>query len=259
VVTLRGYFLGPPHPPPGGPVGAALDALAARPGARDVSGVYRRRVPLGVPLRVRVEEEARSVSCRVEDAAGAVLVDATVAPSRPRAPLARAEGGQGHPLPVSRGCFACGTDNALGLRARLAFDDAAVWCRWQPRDDFRRPDSTLAPIALTTLLDEAAFWLGALATGESGMTTELHLALGAPLAAGAAVVVTGARHGVRARGGDPRYWSTEVVARDEAGAVLASGAITFVAVRGAARRLAAALLAVNPPAIVRRVFPAHVP
>jgi len=39
---------------------------------------------------------------------------------------------------------------------------------WQPRAPFRRADGSLAPAALTTLLDEAAFWLGALATGESG-------------------------------------------------------------------------------------------
>ena len=34
-------------------------------------------------------------------------------------------------------------------------------------------------------------------------------------------------------------------------------AITFVAVRGAARRLAAGMLAVNPPELLRRVFPGY--
>ena len=41
------------------------------------------------------------------------------------------------------------------------------------------------------------------------------------------------------------------------GRLVASAAITFVAVRGAARRLAAGMLAVNPPELLRRVFPGY--
>jgi len=93
------------------------------------------------------------------------------------------------PLPVSRTCFACGTDNDLGLRARLGFDDDTVGATWEPRPPFRRADGTLAPAALTTLLDEAAFWLGALATGESGMTTELRVSLHRPAPFGAVITV----------------------------------------------------------------------
>src|SRR5436305_154700 len=78
----------------------------------------------------------------------------------------------GYPRPLWRGSFACGTETAVGLRARLAFDADTVRGTWQPRAPRRRDDGSLAPAALTTLLDEAAFWLGALATGESGMTTE---------------------------------------------------------------------------------------
>jgi hypothetical protein len=64
---------------------------------------------------------------------------------------------------------------------------------------------------------------------------------------------------VRQRLDDPRYWDTEVSARDETGRTLARGRITFVAVRGAARRLVAGMLAMNPPDIVRTAFPAYVP
>jgi uncharacterized protein YbjT (DUF2867 family) len=49
----------------------------------------------------------------------------------------------------------------------------------------------------------------------------------------------------------------EVVAADETCAVVAAGRITFVAVRGAARRLVTGMLAMNPPEVVRRVFPAY--
>lgn len=164
--------------------------------------------------------------------------------------------GRAHLLPVSRTCFACGTDNELGLRARLEFDADAVRAAWQPRAPFRRPDGTLAPAALTTLLDEAAFWLGALATGESGMTTELRVALHGPAPFDAPVTVSGARRSVRPRSDDARYQDTEIVAR-AGDAVVATARITFVVVRGAARRLVNGMLAINDPACVRRVFPAY--
>ena len=117
-----------------------------------------------------------------------------------------------HPLPISRACFACGTDNEIGLRARLGFDADAVRATWQPRAPFQRSDGSLAPAALTTLLDEAAFWLGVLATGESGMTTELRVSLHGPASFEAPVTVMGARAAVRTRHDDPRYQQTEIVA-----------------------------------------------
>src|SRR5713101_8082687 len=127
---------------------------------------------------------------------------------------------------------------------------------WEPRASFRRDDGSLAPAALTTLLDEAAFWLGALATGESGMTTELRVSLHRPAQFAAPVTVTGARGAVHQRGDDARYWETDVVARAD-GEVVATARITYVAVRGAARRLVTGMLAMNDPACVRRVFPAY--
>ncbi len=161
-------------------------------------------------------------------------------------------------LPVSRTCFACGVENRLGLRVQLMADDHTVGGTWTPRAEFAADGGTLAPVALTTLLDEAAFWLGALATGESGMTTELAVTLHRHVRADAPVTIVGARGAVRQRADDARYWETRVEARDAGGALIASAAITFVAVRGAARRLATGLLAMNPPDLLRRVFPAYV-
>ena len=63
---------------------------------------------------------------------------------------------------------------------------------------------------------------------------------------------------MRARPDDPRYWDTEVGAWDDAGRIVASARITFVAVRGAARKLCTGLLAMNPPEILHRIFPAYV-
>jgi acyl-coenzyme A thioesterase PaaI-like protein len=109
---------------------------------------------------------------------------------------------------------------------------------------------------LTTLLDEAAFWLGALATGESGMTTELRVSLHRPAPFGAVITVSGSRAAVRPRGDDPRYQETSIVAYAD-GRIVATARIVFVAVRGAARRLVTGMLAMNDPACVQRVFPAY--
>lgn len=258
ILTLDPALQGLPDAAHGGSVLAVFDSLAGEPGPREVAGVYHRRVPLGVPLTLVRERRDSTLACRVLDGAGATLVDGHVAPvaAHARTSMREVAAGPGHALPISRACFACGTENELGLRVQLAFDDDRVWGTWQPRDPLRRDDGSLAPAALTALLDEAAFWLGALATGESGMTTDLRVSLRETVPFGVPVTVTGARAGARPRAGDPRYWDTEIVARAN-GLAVATARITFVAVRGAARRLVTGMLAMNEPACVHRVFPAY--
>ncbi len=258
-LTLDPRFQGLPDTAHGGTVLAAFDALAEVPGPRRLRGTYRKRVPLEVPLRLEVSRAGDGVDCRLSDQSATLLADGRV---EPVAHDDRSAGGAGHrpalsPLPVSTTCFACGVDNAIGLQVRLGFDETAVGGTWAPREPFRTEDGWLASAALTALLDETAFWLGALASGESGMTTELAVDLRGPLPFGPPLVVHGRREAVRPRGEDARYWDTEVVATDAAGAPVASARITFVAVRGAARRLVNGLLAMNPPEVVGRVFPAY--
>lgn len=263
-LVLDPAFQGLPGMVHGGTVLALFDALAGGGGAQHVAGHYMRRVPLATPLTARVSRDAGRVACSLRDAAGTLLVDGHVTPAAPAAssPGSLARDGDEparHPLPVSATCFVCGLRNDLGLQARLAFDETVVRGAWSPRAPFARPDGSLAPAALTSLLDEAAFWLGALATGESGMTTELAVTLHRAPAFGAPVTVVGARERVAPRAEDPRYCDTDLVALDNAGRVVATAQITFVAVRGAARRLVTGMLAMNPPEILRRVFPAYVP
>src|SRR5688572_2408794 len=174
--TLDPAFQGLPDAAHGGTLLALFDALAGRAAPRRSAGHYRRRVPLGVPLKLDVTRAADAVTCRVRDAADVVLVDGRVDTSDAAGDDA-ATATAGAPLPVSRTCFACGVDNSVGLRARLGFDERTVAGTWAPTPAFAGNDGGLAPVALTTLLDEAAFWLGALATGESGMTTELRVTL----------------------------------------------------------------------------------
>lgn len=260
ILTLDPAFQGLPDTAHGGSVLAALDGIAARTEPRAVTGTYHRRVPLGEPLRLLTAGAGAALTCRLLDGSSTLLLDgrvtpATDAPAEDR-PSHPPDPARAHPLPVSRTCFACGIDNALGLRAQLAFDDTTLGGTWCPREILRRDDGSLAPVALTALLDEAAFWLGALASGESGMTTELRVTLRRPVAFGGPITVAGERGGVRQRTDDERYWDTAVVVADADG-VAAAAAITFVAVRGAARRLVTGMLAMNPPETVRRVFPAY--
>lgn len=314
ILTLDPAFQGLPDTAHGGSVLAAFDALADVKGPRELVGHYRKRVPLGVPLRLVLAHEGTALTCRLCDDTGTALVDGRVrttggdasaadgggglsaggpgarhvrpvasglrgrpgveqpspvvggvveraSPPGPRADQTASSAavrvGDGEPLPVSRTCFACGVDNPLGLRVRLAFNAERVWGTWEPRETLRGDDGAFAPIAVTTLLDEAAFWLGALATGESGMTTELAVTLRGALPREGALTVSGTRASVRPRPHDSRYWDTEVAARDAAGSLVATATITFVTIRGAARRLVTGILAMNPPEIVRRVFPAY--
>jgi acyl-coenzyme A thioesterase PaaI-like protein len=265
-LTLDPRLSGLPDTAHGGTVLAAFHALAKVDGAQRVLGTYRKRVPLDTALRVTLASDGVDTVCRLVDQTGAVLVDGGVEP----AGVALVGDGvtsmgdaapadvDGEPLPVSSTCVACGVDNALGLKAQLRFDDERVWTRWIPGETAAREDGSLAPIALTTLLDEAAFWLGALASGESGMTTELAVTIHREIAFGEPVVVIGARNRTRARE-DGRYWETEVTAADTSGEIVASGRIVFVAIRGAARRLVAGFLSRSSPEILRRIFPAYAP
>jgi hypothetical protein len=261
VLTLDGALQGLPDTAHGGSVLALFDLVAAPGGPRRLDGHYLKRVPLGVPLRLRTRRGPDGCHLELSERE-AVLVRGRVAAAAPPdgtnavVPLPADDA---MALPISRTCFACGVDNALGLRARLRADADAVGGTWTPRPGFADAGGRLAPVALTTLLDEAAFWLGALATGEAGMTTELRVILHAEAAAGSAITVAGARAAVRPRADDPRYTETALTARDADGRLVASAAITFVAVRGAARRLVTGMLAVSEPELLRRVFPSYTP
>ena len=266
VLTLDAAFAGLPDTAHGGSVLAAFDAVAGRSGPRELRGHYLKRVPPATPLRLRVEPSPDGGRLELFDdltvlVSGSVSGDRSareVDPRRPARPAETPPADDAMALPISAGCFACGLDNPLGLAVRLRADATAVGGTWTPRPGFSLADGTLAPLALTTLLDEAAFWLGALATGEAGMTTELRVRLHDSAPADGPITVTGLRSSARARPADPRYWDTEVAARDAAGRLVASAAITFVAVRGAARRLVNGMLAVNSADLLRRVFPGYV-
>jgi hypothetical protein len=261
-LTLPEAFQGLPDMAHGGSLLAAFDAMAGgrdRAAPREIFGHYRRKVPLNTPLPVEVKGSISGVEFRLSDGRG-LLVEGWVRPADPSPdrPGPRGSPGDGLPLPVATRCFACGTQNPLGLQVALRFDEQRVWTEYLPREPFRTSEGRLTTAALTTLLDETAFWLGALASGESGMTTELRVILHRPqVEFGKPLIVVGEREQAVPRAGDPRYRETAAAILSAEGDLLASARITFVAVRGAAKRLIAGILKRNPPEILRRVFPAY--
>jgi|SRR5215813_630298 len=259
ILTIDPAFQGLPETAHGGTVLAAFH-LASGADSADVRGQYRRRVPVGTPLRLDLARDAGHVSCVLADDAGSLVEGSVMSPGASHSSASddhvMIPVGESHPVPISRSCFACGIDNALGLRAQLRHDAAVVGGTWQP-EARHECAGALAPVVLTTLLDETAFWLGVLASGESGMTTDLDVTLLRPVPLGASITVAGRRSDVRARAEDPRYWDTHVAAWDDAGRRVADATITFVAVRGAARRLITGMLSMNPPDLVRLVFPRY--
>ena len=100
ILTLDPALQGLPETAHGGSVLAVFDTLAGTTTPREVSGLYRRRVPLGTPLtlvRTRVDSSDTFV---LSDQAGVVLVDGRVAPLTADAvgdALSRAGGGGAAP------------------------------------------------------------------------------------------------------------------------------------------------------------------
>ncbi len=255
-LTLDPAFQGLPGVAHGGSVLAAFDVAAALGGSRRVVGHYRRRVPLGTPLGLEVERVDGATRCRLHDSAS-VLVEGGIDPAELSPVAAPRSAGDGTPLPISSTCFVCGVENSVGLRARLWFDDVTVGGTWKPDARFRDAQGNLSSLALLALLDEAAFWLGALATGESGMTTELAVTIAGRIPLDTTLNLNGARASARPSTDDQRYWRTQVEAREDTGRLVAAADITFVAVRGAARKLASWVAPLNPPEVLHRIFPAY--
>src|SRR5262245_450705 len=99
-LTLDPGLQGLPGTAHGGSVVAAFDAAASLGGRRRVSGIYRRRVPLGVPLALETTVVRETVACSLREG-DVVLVEGHVAPSALPGSVPVAEAFGGVPLPIS--------------------------------------------------------------------------------------------------------------------------------------------------------------
>jgi len=162
--------------------------------------------------------------------------------------------------PITRGCLACGRENPIGCQLRLSFDDRWLWCEHQPRPPYRSADGALDPALFPIVLDEIGWWLGAIRTGECGVTVEVETAVNCDeVAFDEPLVFLGEHADAPATDSKGHFWTTTGGIFTRSGGLLASTTVIYAASRIYSKRLIPALLTLNPPESVRRVFPEYVP
>jgi len=265
----RGRFLAPaslqswPGIVHGGGLVALLDAAARDLGhherPRRIEGRLTSSVPLETPLDLEGHADDGAVTVSILDRAqpvtSATITTGDVAPVAPD-PEWRVNGRDGAPLPLSDQCLACGARNPLGLQLGLRFDDAGVWARFVPREPWRRPGQRLDPALPPVLLDEVAWWLGALVTREGGLTNRIDLALIRPdeVAAGP-LTALGRFADVTPVDRRRTFWRTRsaLLAADDT--VLATATIVFRAGADSSARQVPFFRSRTDPEIFARMFP----
>ncbi len=265
-LTLAAALQGFPETAHGGAILGTFDAAAARWITSTTPRTIVAQIQKSVPLETALPLAARGARDEVvlvlgDDGQPRAHGRVTVATVEPASRWSwTPQPGKSLDLPTARGCLACGSENPVGLRVQLRFDDRCVWSEFRPPDTYRTPDGRIAPALYTVLLDEMAWWLGALASGEAGVTTELAVALHRPAHPfGNALLAIGCRDGVVAMDERNHFWKTESAVLASDGSLLASGVITFAGSRAYSRRLVPKLLAMNSPERLRPIFPTHVP
>jgi hypothetical protein len=167
-----------------------------------------------------------------------------------------AGGDEGWTLPMSEHCLACGALNPIGLRVGLRFDRDGVWARIRPRPPWRSPGDRLHPALAPVVLDEVAWWLGALVMKEGGLTNRLRVALLVPDGPWDAPLVAAGRFDTVAAVDRRRaFWRTESALMTADGVVLARASIVF---RGGAEysgRQVEYFRSRTAPDVFRRMFP----
>jgi hypothetical protein len=248
----------------GGGLVALLDEAAAplgRPaGPRLLEGRLTSSVPIEtqLPLEGHADDGAISVAILQN---GQPLTSGTItaldgAPAKPAAP--RQPEREGWALPMSEQCLACGADNRLGLQAGLRFDDEGVWARWAPREPWRMAGDRLHAALAPVLLDEIAWWLGALLMKEGGLTNRISLRLLRPDAPFAGPLFAAGRFAdVTPIDKKRTFWRTETALLGADGALLATASIVFRGGADYSARQMEYFRPRTPPEVFRRMFPSY--
>ena len=165
-------------------------------------------------------------------------------------------GAGGLTLPMSEDCLACGARNPLGLQVALVFDDEGVWARVEPRPPWRLHDGQLHPALVPVLLDEVAWWLGALVMKEGGLTNRLAINILEPdLPADGVVVAAGRFDRVTRVDRKGAFWRSELALGTAAGKTLATASIIFRGGPEYSERQMPYFRSRAPLEVFRRMFP----
>ncbi|HYB43462.1 MAG TPA: hypothetical protein VEL75_16905 [Candidatus Methylomirabilis sp.] len=239
---------------------AAASALGGGPGPRVVEGRLTSSIPIDTAVGLEGEASGGEVRLTVRHE-GQVLTTASVGAPEPgdgRSARAWPGGEEGWPMPMSEHCLACGALNPLGLRASLRFDEDGVWTRIAPRPEWRARSGRLHPAFAPVLLDEIAWWLGALLMKEGGLTNRIRVAFAAPEPPwGVPLVASGRFDAMSPVDRKRTFWRTESALATADGAPVATASIVF---RGGAEystRQMGYFRSRTPPDVFRRMFPNH--
>jgi hypothetical protein len=252
----------------GGALVALLDAAAARLGVGPGPRVVEVRLTAPVPhsRRLSLQARARGEGAEVTLADDAHTLTSGTVRSRGGGVDAGAGAGAGLQMPADRGwtlpmsesCLACGAENPLGLQVALTFDGAGVWARLAPREPWRLPDGRTHPALAPVVLDEVAWWLGALTMQEGGLTNRIHLELldGDPLPPGP--LLAGGRFAdLQPVDRKRSFWSTSVALAGAGGRLLARAGIVFRGGPEYSARQVPYFRVRTSPETFRRMFPRY--
>jgi hypothetical protein len=159
---------------------------------------------------------------------------------------------------MSEDCLACGARNTLGLQVALAFDDEGVWARFQPRAPWGTPTGCLHPATAPVILDEVAWWLGALVMKEGGVTNRLSVTFQRPdTPFSEPLVASGRFEDVKPVDRRRTFWRIACALLTQSGHVLASASIVFRGGVEYSDRQMPYFRERTPAEVFRRMFPAH--
>lgn len=244
----------------GGCLIALVDAAGARlgraPGPRRVDARLTSSVPTETALDLQVDRNGGTVSLTILQG-GQTLSSGTVADLTGAGGAPTWRGGTaGASLPMSDDCLACGAHNPVGLQVALSFDEDGVWAHLAPREPWRAGDNRLHPALAPVLLDEVAWWLGALVMKEGGLTNRLAVSLHEPDAAfDGALVAAGRFADVTPVDRKRTFWRTESTLSTSSGTVIATASIVFRGGADYSERQMAYFKPRTPPEVFRRMFP----
>jgi hypothetical protein len=240
---------------------ALVDDAAARlgriPGPRRVDGRLTSSVPIETALDLRVDRTEGGVGLTILQG-GQTLTSGSVVdlPTEPATAHAWSGGSGGSSLPMSDYCLACGSQNPLGLQVALSFDDEGVWAHLTPPAPWRAPGGRLHPGLAPVLLDELAWWLGALVMKQGGLTNRLAVSLHDPDAPfDGALVAAGRFADVTPVDRKRTFWRTESALATASGRLLASASIVFRGGPDYSERQIPYFKPRTPPDVFRRMFP----
>jgi hypothetical protein len=248
----------------GGGVVALLDLAAMAFGRATMPRVVDARLTAPVPIDTTLALEGHADDDAVRLSVlqdGQPLASGAISALRARdgaTPAAWHGGDDGSPLPLSEHCLACGALNPLGLQAALRFDDTGVWARIEPRAPWRDPDGRLHAALAPVLLDEIAWWLGALVAKEGGLTNRIRVALlqhGAMWSA--PLVASGRFDAVTPVDRKRTFWRTETALIAADGNPVATASIVFRGGADYSARQLAYFRPRTPPETFARMFPTY--